>query len=114
MEEKEQNAQGLLKPLVLGDFAGIERYAARLGRLTYTEVASWQTNASADYHKQANAFLQAIEDLGQAADARDVVRASKAYTNLVSSCVSCHQLVKARQSVLLTLPSSPIDAMMQQ
>ena len=42
MQEKAQNAQSLLNPLVLRDFAGIERYATRLGRRTYTEVASWQ------------------------------------------------------------------------
>ena len=106
MQEKAQNAQALLKPLVLGDFAGIERYASRLGRLTYTEVASWQANPNSEYQKQATAFLRAIEDLGQAAEARDVKRASTAYGSLVSSCVNCHQLVKARQSASLA-PSEP-------
>src|SRR3954468_10136312 len=99
MQEKAQNAEGLLKPLVLGDFAEIERYATRLGRLTYTEVASWQAQPNSDYQQQAVAFLQAIEDLGQAADSRDAKRASTAYANLVSSCVSCHQIVKAGRSV---------------
>ncbi len=107
MQEKVQNAQDLLKPLVLGDFAGIERYATRLGRLTYTEVASWQASPSSEYRQQASAFLQAIEDLGQAAEARDVKRASIAYANLVSSCVSCHQLVKAGRSASV-VPAAPV------
>lgn len=101
MQEKAQNAQSLLTPLVIGDFAGIERYASRLGRLTYAEVASWQAQPNSEYHQYAAAFLQAIEDIGRAADARDVKRASTAYANLVSSCVSCHQLVKAERTVSL-------------
>lgn len=109
MLEKAQNAQGLLKPLVLGDFAGIEQYAARLGRLTYTEVASWQAQPNSSYREQASAFLQAVEDLGQAARAHDVRRAAVAYTSLVSSCVNCHQLVGARQSVSLVPPAPILD-----
>lgn len=105
MQEKAQNAQGLLKPLVLGDFAGIERYAHRLARLTYTEVVSWQAQPNSEYQQQATAFLQAIEDLGQAAESRDVKRASTAYAGLVSSCVNCHQLVKVGRSVSLTPPA---------
>jgi hypothetical protein len=34
MQEKARNAQGLLTPLVLADFSGIERYATRLCRRT--------------------------------------------------------------------------------
>ena len=109
MQEKAQNAQSLLKPLVLGDFAGIERYATLLGRLTFTEVASWQGQPNSQYLQQASAFLRAIEDLGLAAEARDVKRASAAYAQLVSSCVSCHQLVRARQLVRLMLPAPIID-----
>lgn len=110
MQEKAQNAQGLLIPLVLGDFAGIERYATRLGQLTYTEVASWQASPSVEYHQQATAFLQAIEELGQSASAHDVDRASIAYADLVASCVNCHQQVKTRRSVLLTPPAPFLEA----
>ncbi|HKT80102.1 MAG TPA: hypothetical protein VJP86_07760 [Vicinamibacterales bacterium] len=102
MREKSQNAQELLNPLVRADFAGIERYATRLGRLSYTEVASWQAKPSSEYFRQANAFLKAVEDLGQAADARDVDRALTAYADLVASCVNCHHLVRSSQSVSLT------------
>ena len=105
MQEKAQNAQGLLKPLVLADFAGIERYATRLGRLTFTEVASWQEHPNSEYEQQANAFLQAIEDLGLAAGAHDVKRASTAYEHLVSSCINCHQLPRPRPSSSLTAPA---------
>lgn len=102
MQEKVRDTQGLLRPLVLGDFAGIEAYATRLGRLTYTEVASWQANPNSEYQDRAYAFLNAIEELGQAAHARDLSRASAAYAGLVSSCVNCHQQLKGRQSVALS------------
>lgn len=110
MQEKAQNAQGLLTPLVLGDFAGIERYATRLGHLTYAEVASWQAQPDTDYQKQALAFLAAIEDLGKAADQRDLAQASTAYASLISSCVNCHQLVRADHSVSLTPPPPVLDS----
>ena len=109
MQEKAQNAQGLLTPLVLGDFAGIERYATRLGRLTDTEVASWQAQPDTDYQKQARAFLAAIEELGRASDTRDLAQASAAYASLISSCVNCHQLVRAGRSVSLTPPPPLLD-----
>jgi hypothetical protein len=109
MLEKAQNAQGVLKPLVLGDFVGIEQYATRLGLLTYTEVASWQAQPDSLYREQASAFLQAIEGLGQAAQAHDVRRAAVAYASLVSSCVNCHQLAGARQSVSLVPPAPILD-----
>jgi hypothetical protein len=110
MQDKAQNTQALLNPLVLGDFRGMERYVAQLSRLTYTEVASWQAQPNSQYQQQASAFLAAIEDLGQATEARDAKHAATAYANLVSSCVNCHQLVKARQSVTLTPPAPVLDS----
>jgi len=110
MQEKAQNAQGLLRPLVLGDFTGMERYVTQLSRLTYTEVSSWQAQPNSDYLQQVSAFLAAIEELGGAAQAREARRASTAYANLVASCVNCHQLVKARQSVSLAPPPPVLDS----
>ena len=107
MQEKAENAQRLLKPIVLADFAGIEQYAARLGRLTYTEVSSWQDRPDGKYIAQANAFMQAVQDLREASRVRDVKQASAAYTGLISSCVNCHQLVRAGRSVSL-IPPAPV------
>jgi hypothetical protein len=107
MQEKADNAQALLRPLVLGDFARIAEYAERLGRLTYTEVGSWQARPDTTYLTHANAFVEAVRDLREAARVRDVQRASAAYGALVSSCASCHQLVRKGRSVSLT-PSAPL------
>ena len=107
MQEKAQNAERLLKPVVLGDFVGIDRYTERLGRLTYTEVSSWQDRSDSRYIAQANAFIDAVQQLREATRARDVKRASAAYTGLISSCVNCHQLVQAGRSVSL-IPPAPV------
>jgi hypothetical protein len=107
MQEKAENAQALLTPLVLGDFAGMGRSVNRLARLTFTEMASWQGQPNSAYQQQAIAFVQAVEALGLATESRDVKRASTAYANLVSSCVNCHQLVKVGRSVSLT-PQTPV------
>jgi hypothetical protein len=109
MQEKAENAQRLLKPVVLGDFMGIDRYAERLGRLTYTEVSSWQDRPDSRYIAQANAFIDAVQQLGEASRARDVKHASAAYTGLISSCVNCHQLMRAGRSVSLTPPAPVIN-----
>jgi hypothetical protein len=107
MQEKADNAQRLLRPIVLADFAGIEQYATRLGRLTYTEVSSWQDRPDSKYLAQASAFMQAVQDLREASRALDVKQASAAYTGLISSCVNCHQLVRAGRSVSL-IPPAPV------
>jgi hypothetical protein len=109
MQQKAQNAQALLIPVVLSDFGGIERYATRLGRLTLTEVASWQEHPNSEYEKQANAFLRALEDLGRAADAHDAKRALTSYTDLVSSCVNCHQLARPKRAESLKAPAPILD-----
>jgi hypothetical protein len=107
MQEKADNAQRLLKPVVLGDLQGIDYYAERLGRLTYTEVSSWQDRPDSKYIAQANAFMEAVQNLREAARVRDVKQAAAAYTGLISSCVNCHQLVRAGRSVSL-IPPAPV------
>jgi hypothetical protein len=104
MRDKVENAQGLLRPLVLGEMQGIAFYADRLGRLTYTEVASWQARPQPDYVRQAEAFVKAVQNIREAARVRDVKRASGAYADLIASCVSCHQLVRDGRTVSLTPP----------
>jgi hypothetical protein len=104
MQEKAENAQQLLRPLVLGDFGGIAEYTERLGRLTSTEVGSWEARPDTTYLQHANAFIESVHDLREAARVRDVQRASAAYGALVSSCVSCHQLVGKGRLVSLTPP----------
>ncbi len=107
MATKVVNTEGLLKPLVTSDFAGLDRYAERLGRLSFAEVSSWQARPEADYLAQATAFVEAVRGLREAAAARDTNKASASYTRLVSSCLGCHRYVKQGRSASLRQSQVP-------
>ena len=67
MNEKADNAQRILRPLVIGDFVTVDSYAERLGRLTSAEIASWQARPEPAYLAQANAFVEAVQELRESA-----------------------------------------------
>lgn len=109
MNEKAENAQRILRPLVIGDFVGIESYAERLGRLTYTEIGAWQGSADTEYLAQATAFVHAVQDLRTASRDRDLSGASSAYAALIDSCVQCHRRVRGQRGVSLAPPAPTLD-----
>lgn len=102
MREKLTNAQQLLGAVVTADYAGIDRYAERLSRISYTEVSSWQSAAQPDYVRQAELFLLSVKGLREAAASRDMASASAQYTTMVSSCVQCHANVRRSRAVSLS------------
>ena len=57
MREKLENTQRLLEAIVKQDFTAMGRDAESLGRISETEIASWQHAARADYTKQALLFV---------------------------------------------------------
>ncbi len=92
MRSKLTDAQLLLAAVVTRDFKTIDQVAARLSRISEMEVGSWQAQpAPPQYRQQAVEFLGAVQDLRQAAQARDIAKAGAAYTKLTSSCVTCHR-----------------------
>lgn len=102
MRAKLTNAQQLLGAVVTADYAGIDRYADRLSRISYTEIASWQSSSQPEYVRQAEAFLLSVKGLRDAAAQRNMASASAEYTALVSSCVQCHATVRQSRQVSLT------------
>jgi hypothetical protein len=108
MNQKADDAQRLLRPLVTGDFVVLDRYAERLGRLTYTEVASWQAHPEPHYLKQATAFITAVQGLREAARHRDREEVSVHYAALVSSCVQCHLQAQHARPPSLRVPGSAV------
>jgi hypothetical protein len=99
MREKLVNAQQLLDAVVTGDYADIGTGAAALGRISMTEIASWQAPRHPEYTAQATRFITAVQDLRDAARTRDLDAALTAYTDLVSSCTRCHALVRRTRLV---------------
>jgi hypothetical protein len=99
MREKADNAERLLRPLVAGDFATLDRGAERLSRLTYTEIASWQGRPDTEYLAQATAFVRGVQMLREAARDRDIDRAASGYAGIVSACVQCHRQVSGMRKI---------------
>jgi hypothetical protein len=93
MREKLENTQRMLEAIVKQDFAAMGRHADSLGRISESEIASWQRTAQADYTKQALLFVLSVNGLREAAAGRNIDAAALEYTTLVSSCVGCHRRI---------------------
>ena len=94
MRYKLANAQPLFEAVVTADYPAIARSASALGRITETEIASWQVGAQTEYREQAMSFLIAVQGLRDAAATRDIHAALREYAALVSSCTRCHAHVR--------------------
>ena len=94
MQNKLTEAQRLLGALVAVDYAAISRSANVLGRITETEIVSWQLAAQAEYARQATYFVLSVRGLQDAAAKRNIDAAIADYTTLVSSCTRCHAHVQ--------------------
>jgi cytochrome c556 len=101
MREKLASTQQLLEGVVTANFAMVDKSADRLGQISYTEVASWQSNAEPDYLKQASAFVKAVQGLRKASADRNSRAVADEYVNLVNSCVSCHSYVRRMKPIRL-------------
>ena len=101
MRDKLTNARLLVGAVVGGDFAAISRSAQALGRVSETEIATWQVGATPEYREQGISFLMSVQELRDAAARRDSEAALQAYGHLVASCTRCHALVRRSGVALL-------------
>ena len=101
MRAKLQNTQRLLESLVTADFAGIQRDADALSRISEKEIVSWQMGVQPEYAKQATFFVLSVRGLQAAAANRNLDAALHEYTTLTSSCVLCHAHVQRIKTVNL-------------
>jgi hypothetical protein len=101
MREKLTNTQQLLEGVVTANFSIVDSSADRLARISYTEVASWQSNAEPEYLKQASAFVKAVQGMRKASTDRNIGVVADEYTNLLNSCISCHSYVRRMKPIRL-------------
>ena len=101
MREKLTNAQQLLEGVVTANFTIVDKSADRLAQISYTEVASWQSNAEPEYLKQASAFVKAVQGIRKASADRNSGALADEYSNLVNACVSCHSYVRHMKPIRL-------------
>jgi hypothetical protein len=90
MRQKLVESTRLLEAIVAVDYTGIGRSAAVLGRITETEIISWQLAARPEYAKQATYFVLSVRGLQDAAARNNLDAALSEYATLVSSCARCH------------------------
>ena len=101
MREKLTNTQQLLEGVVTANFTIVDKSADRLAQISYTEVASWQSNAEPEYLKQASAFVKAVQGIHKASADRNSAALADEYSNLVNACVSCHSYVRHMKPIRL-------------
>jgi hypothetical protein len=91
MQEKLEHSQQILSAVVTSNWVNLERHGLELLRLT--EDPAWTAFTTPEYARYSGAFLQAVEDLVEAARRRDLETAPVAYVSLTMSCVQCHRHV---------------------
>jgi cytochrome c556 len=101
MREKLTNTQQLLEGVVTANFTMVDKSADRLAQISYTEVASWQSNPEAEYLKQASAFVKAVQGIRKASADRNSAVVADEYTSLIKSCVSCHAYIRRMKPIRL-------------
>ena len=99
MRAKLFNTQRLLESLVTADYAGIQRDADALSRISEKEIISWQMGVQPEYAKQATFFVLSVRGLQEAAARRNIDAVLHEYTALTSSCVLCHAHVQRIKTV---------------
>jgi hypothetical protein len=92
MREKLTDAQKILEAIMTSDYALLERHSTDLARLTQTQA--WSVLKSPEYARQSAAFVQATEDLADAAKRRDLDAAAMHYLTVTQACFECHRYVK--------------------
>ena len=91
MRNKLADAQGVLAAVVTSDWAELERRSKALAAAT--DDPAWLVLTTAEYTRQSEAFVRAVNDLVDAAARRDQEAAPLAYVALTMRCVQCHRYV---------------------
>src|SRR5262249_52964074 len=92
MTKKLEFSQKILQGLTQADFETVRKNADGMVVVGYLE--GWDRAGTPGYKKQMKAFESANKDLIRHAEKKDVKAATKAYTQLVVSCVECHTIVR--------------------
>ena len=91
MREKLMHSQRILGAIVTSDYATLDRESAAL--LRATEGPAWSVLKTPEYSRQSEAFLRSVNELVQAAKARDLDAAATAYVSVTMNCVGCHRYI---------------------
>ena len=106
MRVKLDHAQRILEAVVTSNWQQLDRESRALAKLT--EGPDWSVLRMPEYARQSQAFLQATNELIEAAGRRDLEAATLGFTSLTVRCVACHRyLARARLASAHHLGSVP-------
>jgi len=95
MRAKLDHSQNILEAVVTSNWQLLDRESREMTRVIHDPA--WQSLITPGLSRQSEAFLRATDDLTEAAQLRDLERASLAFISLTTSCVNCHRyLARAR------------------
>jgi cytochrome c556 len=95
MRLKLKASQEVLEGIALEDFAKIRKNAQALSLMTEDEI--WHVLQTPDYLRLSNEFRRSADEVANAAEAKNLDRATLAYMEMTMKCVSCHRHIRAEQ-----------------
>ena len=95
MREKLAQSQKVLEGITLEDYQLILVHSQKLSAMSPS--ADWKLFQNPEYLEQSAAFRRYADTLTQAAQERNLDRATVAYLGLTMSCVECHKFVRGRR-----------------
>lgn len=93
MQKKLEYSQNLLSALMSEDFDEAGRNVKLMK--TYTRLEEMLRSKKPGYREQLDHFEDALTELSTAVDAEDHDRASKAYLDMLDSCIRCHKVMRS-------------------
>lgn len=101
MHAKLQKSKAIIEGLALEDFAKIGSNARSLKLLSIE--SGWNVIQTEEYRVQSNDFRRACETISEAAEEKDVHRATLGYVALTLRCVECHSYMRRHRAELMKL-----------
>lgn len=90
MKKKLEFSQAVLHGITLGDFDQVRKAATSMRRLSNIESFARRSDTKA-YRAQLAVFDRANDELIAQSQAKDIDKATEAFTQLTVSCVQCHK-----------------------
>jgi hypothetical protein len=107
MQLKLEHSKSILEALAVEDFESMAKNAQALSLLSLE--SNWNSITTQEYIQQSSDFRRACQVIHEAAEERNVDRATLGFVNLTVRCVECHKYL--RKNALLPareiLPTQP-------
>ncbi|WDQ14848.1 hypothetical protein PSR62_14490 [Rhodopirellula sp. P2] len=102
MRLKLERSKAILEGLTLEDFDKIASNARSL-KLLSTE-SGWNVIQTREYAEQSRDFQRATDLIAEAAEEKDIHRATMGYVAMTVHCVECHSYMRKHRDELIELP----------